>query len=157
MLSTVLGKMKKAPIIIKRYKEEHYSTFFNANTGFFARVEDAGFEEPFWSQHGPELLDISIANWCDKGCPLCYRKSNEAGHHMSVNDYEDVIRQAQALHVMQVALGGGNPNQHPDFCDILRLTRQYGIVPNYTTNGRGLTKQVLEATKAFCGAVAVSA
>jgi radical SAM protein with 4Fe4S-binding SPASM domain len=62
------------------------------------------------------------------------------------------------MHVLQVALGGGNPNQHPDFCEILRLTRErYGIVPSYTTNGRGLTDEVLKASREYCGAVAVSA
>ena len=150
--------MKKTPIVVKRFKEQHYSTFFNPNTGFFARVEEPGHEEPFWSWHGPELLDISITNWCDKGCALCYRKSDQLGQHMLLEDYETVIRQAQKMHVFQVALGGGNPNQHPDFCEILHLTREkYGIVPNYTTNGRGLTEAVLLATKKYCGAVAVSA
>ena len=68
------------------------------------------------------------------------------------------MRQAQLLHVFQVALGGGNPNQHPQFSEILRITRaKYGIVPNYTTNGRGLTEAVVEATGKYCGAVAVSA
>jgi radical SAM protein with 4Fe4S-binding SPASM domain len=77
---------------------------------------------------------------------------------MRLEDYETVMRQAKQMHVLQVALGGGNPNQHPDFCEILRLTREeYGIVPNYTTNGRGLTDDVLKATRAYCGAVAVSA
>jgi MoaA/NifB/PqqE/SkfB family radical SAM enzyme len=56
------------------------------------------------------------------------------------------------MHAFQVALGGGNPNQHPDFIEILRLTREdYGIVPNYTTNGRGLSDTVLEATRRYCG------
>lgn len=68
------------------------------------------------------------------------------------------MEQAHNMNVLQVALGGGNPNQHPDFCRMLHLTRKkYGIVPNYTTNGRGLTRSVLEATKEYCGAVAVSA
>lgn len=150
--------MKKSTLIIKHFKKQNYSTFFNPNTGFFARVEEPGHEEPFWSWHGPELLDISITNWCDKGCVLCYRKSDESGHHMSVENYEIVLQQARQMHVFQVALGGGNPNQHPDFCEMLRLTREkYKIVPNYTTNGRGLTENVLTATKKYCGAVAVSA
>jgi len=144
--------------IIKRFKDEHYSVFFNPNTGFFARVEEPNCPEPSWSLHGPELLDISITNWCDKGCALCYRKSDEGGHHMSLENYELVMKQAQKMHVFQVALGGGNPNQHPEFCKILSLTREkYGIVPNYTTNGRSLSEDVLIATKKYCGAVAVSA
>jgi radical SAM protein with 4Fe4S-binding SPASM domain len=150
--------MKKSSLVIRHHKDQHYSTFFNPNTGFFARVEEPGFEEPFWAFNGPELLDISITNWCDKGCALCYRKSDQSGNHMLVEDYEKVMQQAQRMKVMQVALGGGNPNQHPEFCEILKLTREkYGIVPNYTTNGRGLTDKVLQATKDFCGAVAVSA
>jgi radical SAM protein with 4Fe4S-binding SPASM domain len=41
---------------------------------------------------------------------------------------------------------------------MLEMARQrYGIVPNYTTNGRGLSPEVLRATSNCCGAVAVSA
>lgn len=149
---------KGASFVVRRYGDEHYSTIFNPNTGFFARVEDKGHPEPFWSEHGPELLDISITNWCDMGCPICYRSSDEHGEHMTLENYEVVMRQAKRMHVHQVALGGGNPNQHPQFPEILRLTREkYGIVPNYTTNGRGLDESVLEATSRYCGAVAISA
>jgi len=148
----------KAAFVVKRFSNEHYTAVFNPNSGFFARLEDAGHDEPFWAEHGPELLDIAITNWCDRGCSFCYRKSDESGSHISLEDYEEIVRQAQSLHVFQVALGGGNPNQHPQFVEILRLTRQtYGIVPNYTTNGRGLTPAVVEATAKYCGAVAVSA
>lgn len=150
--------MSKAAFIVKRFPSEHYTAVFNPNSGFFARVEDNGHDEPFWSEHGPELLDIAITNWCDKGCSFCYRKSDESGSHISLENYEEIIRQAQAMHVFQVALGGGNPNQHPHFPEILRLTREkYGIVPNYTTNGHGLTPPVIQATAKYCGAVAVSA
>ena len=34
---------------------------------------------------------------------------------MSIADFTAVIRQAKAMGVFQVALGGGNPNQHPQF------------------------------------------
>lgn len=149
---------RKASFIVKRFPGDHYTAVFGPNSGFFARIEDVGHDEPFWAEHGPELLDIAITNWCDRGCFFCYRKSDETGTHMSVADYEEVIRQAKEMHVFQVALGGGNPNQHPHFCDILRITREkYGIVPSYTTNGRGLTEKVLETTRRYCGAVAVSA
>jgi radical SAM protein with 4Fe4S-binding SPASM domain len=148
----------RAAFIVKRFAAENYTAIFNPNSGFFARIEDGGCDEPFWAEHGPELLDVAVTNWCDRGCAFCYRKSDESGSHISLSDYEEIIRQAQSIHVFQVALGGGNPNQHPQFPEILRLTREkYGIVPNYTTNGRGLTPLVIEATAKYCGAVAVSA
>jgi radical SAM protein with 4Fe4S-binding SPASM domain len=148
-----------SPMIqVKRYPSENYYTIFNPKTGFFARIEDDGFSEPVWSRHGPELIDISITNWCDRGCPACYRNSSPQGAHMLFSDFESIIRQAAQMGVLQVALGGGNPNQHPDFCRILELTRrQYGIVPSYSTNGRGLSPAIIDASAKFCGAVAVSA
>jgi len=77
---------------------------------------------------------------------------------MPFSDFENIIRQAAQMGVLQVALGGGNPNQHPDFCRLLELARrQYAVVPSYTTNGRGLTPAIIETSAKFCGAVAVSA
>jgi radical SAM protein with 4Fe4S-binding SPASM domain len=149
---------KSSALLVKHFRTDHYTAIFNPRSGFFARVEDDGQPEPFWAEHGPELLDISVTNWCDRGCTFCYRKSDTNGFHMSVCDFEEVLRQAAEMHVFQIALGGGNPNQHPQFAEMLRLARvKYGIVPNYTTNGRGLSDTVLDATARYCGAVAVSA
>ncbi|MCP4574679.1 MAG: radical SAM protein, partial [Deltaproteobacteria bacterium] len=103
-------------------------------------------------------LDISITSWCSRECKTCYRTAGRTGRHMAFPDYENVIRQAAQLGATQVALGGGNPNEHPDFVRMLELTRRdYGIVPNYTTNGCGLSSKVLRASAKHCGAVAVSA
>lgn len=154
MPTTTIGK---PALRVNHYKSLGYSTFFNARTGFFARVPEQGKAEPFWSPHGPELMDISITNWCDKGCVFCYKSSTKHGSHMALRDYKRVIDEAAEMGTFQVALGGGNPNQHPDFEEILDYTKMKGIVPNYTTNGRGLSDRILEATRRNCGAVAVSA
>jgi radical SAM protein with 4Fe4S-binding SPASM domain len=142
---------------VRRFKDLGYSTLFNPATGFFARIEDKGKPEPFWCPHGPELIDISITNWCDKGCESCYQHSSLNGNHISINNFKKVIDSASDMGVYQVALGGGNPNQHPQFIEILKYTYNKGIVPNYTTNGRGLSDAIIKASKEFCGVVAVSA
>lgn len=145
-------------LIHKNFPQQHYSTLFNPETGFFLRKEYPGFPTPFWSECGPELLDISITQWCDRNCSRCYRESSISGVHMSIQDYRTIMDQAKKLPVNQIALGGGNPNQHPDFSNILQITRcEYGIVPSYTTNGRGLTDEIIESSNKYCGAVAVSA
>lgn len=151
----MLGKNQNIKIYL--YPEEKYGLIFNTQNGFFVRKEFRNSDEPFMSKHGPELIDISITNWCDKGCNFCYKKSNKCGKHMSVETFEMILRQAKEMDVLQIALGGGNPNQHPDFCDMLRLARKgYDIIPSYTTNGRGLSDEVLEYTKKYCGSVAIS-
>lgn len=144
--------------VIHNHPREHYLTFFDRQTGFLARIEEKGFPEPYWSHSGPELMDISITNWCDGNCSICYKNSDTTGKHMNLTNYEEILEQAKEMKVLQVAIGGGNPNQHPDFVEMLRLTREkYGIVPSYTTNGRGLSLEILRGSKDFCGAVAVSA
>jgi radical SAM protein with 4Fe4S-binding SPASM domain len=144
-------------LVFKRFDTERYTLFFNQESGFFARVEDAGAPEPASSLHGPEILDVSITSYCQRGCSFCYKDASISGFSMSLADYEYVLSQAKECGVLQIALGGGNPNQHPNFCDILRMTRiDYDIVPSYTTNGDGLTKDILKASKEYCGAIAIS-
>lgn len=152
MLQTMAGDLN-----ITQHPEQHYRTLFNQKTGMFIRMEEKGYEEPFWSKDSPELLDISITNYCERGCGFCYRQSSRRGTHMAMDDLQRVVEQARDLGVLQIALGGGNPNQHPEFCEILRLIREYNIVPSYTTNGVGLTDEILRCTAENCGAMAVSA
>jgi len=132
-----------------------YKAIFNEKTGYTIRIGNNG-ENPFWKENGPELLDIAITNYCKKGCEFCYRGSNEKGIHMKLDLYERILNSAKKSGVFQIALGGGNPNQHPDFIEILRMTKEYGIVPSYTTNGQGMTEEIYEATKEYAGALAVS-
>lgn len=144
-------------LLLKRYDEQKYSVIFNQNTGFFARVEDNNSSEPIYSAHGPELLDVSITNYCERNCSFCYRASSKAGKEMFFVDYEYILKQAKDCGVLQIALGGGNPNQHSSFERILEATREkYNMVPSYTTNGDGLTEKIIAASKKYCGAVAIS-
>lgn len=136
------------------HRESKYWLLFDEKYGKQYRI---GFtDEPYFSCEGPELLDISITNYCEKKCSFCYRKSSEKGKHMPIKLYEKILKQASECGVLQIALGGGNPNQHPQFSEILCLTRKYGIVPTYTTNGYGMTEEIYMSTKKYCGAMAVS-
>jgi radical SAM protein with 4Fe4S-binding SPASM domain len=141
--------------ICRYYKESDFFIFFDQKNGTFIRYgrDDV---DPFYNVSGPELLDISITNFCQRGCEFCYRKSHKNGKFMPFEDYLLVMAQANKVGVTQVALGGGNPNQHPQFSKILQATRAHNIVPSYTTNGQGMTSEIYAATKDFCGALAVS-
>lgn len=144
-------------VVLIDKKKSHYYYYFNRSNGLSIRSEYKDFEEPFWSVEGPELLDVSITNYCERGCDFCYRESSIDGKHMSIHDFEIIMEYIKGANTYQIALGGGNPNQHPNFVEVLRLCREkYGIVPSYTTNGDGLTKEILMASKKYCGAVAIS-
>lgn len=107
----------------------------------------------------PEMADISVTNRCEEGCAYCYRDSRPDGRDLRLEEYALLLRQLRSRtfgNVFQVALGGGEPLLHPDFIRILEMTREAGVVPNYTTNGRHFTPEIIRATAEHCGAVAVS-
>jgi len=108
----------------------------------------------------PELADISISNRCSKGCSYCYKDSTPDGNVMSVEEYCQVLDSlCSPVHgtVFQVAIGGGEPLEHPDFYRIVDETVKRGIVLNFTTNGLKLTKETCETIKGKIGAMAISA
>lgn len=141
--------------MIRKYTDSNYVVLFDKSSGAFLRLGQSE-ESPFYNVKTPELLDISITNYCERGCSFCYRSSNINGKHMDIKEYTRLVKEAQQLGVLQIALGGGNPNQHPDFIDILRVTREHSIIPSYTTNGQGMSEEIYKVTKEYCGALAVS-
>ena len=65
-------------VLIRNYSESNYILYFDRESGMFVRISMSG-QEPFWNVNGPELVDISITNYCEKGCGFCYRASNPSG------------------------------------------------------------------------------
>ena len=108
----------------------------------------------------PELADISISNKCSKGCSFCYRDSTPNGKVMSLEEYCHVLDSLYSSEygtIFQVAIGGGEPLEHPNFIEIVDETVKRGIVPNFTTNGLLLTSEICAAIKGKVGAIAISA
>lgn len=144
--------------MIVRKHSDNYNFVGNFETGITFRWGKTMKENPK-SAPWPELADISISNHCSKQCSFCYRNSRPDGSFMSIKDYEfilDNLSDKKWGKVFQVALGGGEPTEHPDFIKILEITRKKGIIPNYTTNGEVVSNKIIEASKKFCGAVAIS-
>lgn len=153
------------PILLKRDEEKRYISAFNKESGSYFRTgildekmdKDTGID--VFSATMPELIDIGIMGRCKNAhlCTIgCYQGAKTQGRNMTLEDYKSIIDQVEG-HVFQVALGGaGSPDEHENFEEILRYTVEHNIVPNYTTSGIGVTKEIAELTKAFAGAVAVS-
>lgn len=138
---------------------------FNPNTGFYMRSgvydndgNDTGVD-PFMRCF-PSLIDIGIMQRCvcATKCNVdCYQKAiDRTGENMSVSDYKFIMEQCHKK-VLQVALGGaGDVDTHENFEEILKITRKYGIVPNFTTSGIAMTPEKAKICRKYCGAVAVS-
>ena len=143
--------------LIRRHSKE-YNFVANLKNGKTFRwgktLNDNPLKAPI-----PELVDISISNHCSKACSFCYRNSIADKSFMKIKDYEFILKSLNDEkwgNVFQVALGGGEPLEHPDFIDILKITKAYNIIPNFTTNGEKITKDIAVQIKHLIGAVAIS-
>jgi hypothetical protein len=89
----------------------------------------------------PELVDIKITDYCAFGCPFCYQGSTIQGKHATTENLFKIVAMLKKAKVLEVAIGGGEPTDHPDFPLFLGLLRDNGIVANFTTKSLGYVKR----------------
>jgi len=161
----VFGKIDGSTYLGKIDRKQRFVSVFHPSTGFYVRSgiydeshNDTG-EDPFMASF-PELIDVGIMQRCvcSKYCNVdCYQKAiDRTGDNMSLENYKKILKECEGK-VFQFALGGaGDVDTHENFEEVLRLTREYNIVPNFTTSGIAMTKEKAEICKKYCGAIAVS-
>ncbi len=114
-----------------------------------------GMYGPGFCSPSPEIIDISITNRCNMGCPYCYTNSKPRLKHGRTDLVSTILLGFDTV-PYQIALGGGEPTQHPDLPIILKEASELGTVPNFTTNGKSLSKEIIKATNDYCGGVAMT-
>lgn len=81
----------------------------------------------------PESVDMKITNRCYHGCVFCHENSTPDGEHA---DVDRIIKATRDLHSgVEIAIGGGNPLEHPEIEQILEMLSNCGLVCNITVNG----------------------
>lgn len=78
----------------------------------------------------PENIDLKITNYCDAGCLYCHEDSTKQGLHGNLN--VDFIETLQPF--TELAIGGGNPLDHPDLISFLEKLKHRNIIANLTIN-----------------------
>lgn len=151
----------------KKYK---FKFAFDTETGAYVRTgildkdgKDTGVDS-FMASY-PHLIDVGIMGHCIHGkTGLCVQAGIECYQsgltiqrpNMSVDNFRWIAQQSKGR-CNQFALGGrGDPDQHENFEEILKICRENNLVPNFTTSGYGMTKEIARLCKKYCGAVAVS-
>jgi hypothetical protein len=106
----------------------------------------------------PELVDLKITDYCNFGCEWCYQSSTKNGIHAPKERIFQIVDKLVELGTFEIALGGGEPTQHPDFLEIIQYIRDRGIVPNFTTFSLNWIKnaEFSSAVKLFAGGVGLS-
>lgn len=137
-----------------RWDPQGYITTFDPATG--DRLRFSNF--PVKYATSPELLDVKITDYCDKGCWFCYQDSSPDGAHASAEALYSIAYMMGELGIFEAALGGGEPTSHPKFDSILRNFKAEGVTPSFSTRSLAWLsdKKIVEAVTECAGAVAFS-
>lgn len=85
----------------------------------------------FFEADFPESMDIKITNKCDMGCVFCHENSTACGEHGKILD----VPFLENLHpYTELAIGGGNPLEHPDLKEFLIRCKELKLIPSMTVN-----------------------
>lgn len=104
----------------------------------------------------PLEIHFSVTNSCSLRCGHCYMDSGEkdAGE-LTAEDFRKAVDILADMGVFHLALGGGEALERSDFFELASYVRANGIVPNLTTNGYLITKEIARKCRIF-GQVNVS-
>ena len=144
---------------VKTFISDDYNYKFNMDSGYFERWGKTEDDDPQYSPYGPEIIDLELSSGqCRGNCPFCYKGNtpNLPIEYMSFETYKKLFKIINVPTLTQIAFGITDIDANPDFWDIIEFTANNDIIPNYTTNGIGITKDIADKTRLFCGAVAVS-
>jgi MoaA/NifB/PqqE/SkfB family radical SAM enzyme len=79
----------------------------------------------------PDSMDVKITNKCDMGCKFCHENSLPNGEHGDIMNAKFI---ETLLPYTELAIGGGNPLEHPDLIPFLEKCKKYKLIPNMTVN-----------------------
>jgi hypothetical protein len=141
-------------------QEDGWFTLFLKRDGFKTRISFAkGLTNTVnvVKAKAPELVDVKLTDFCSYGCAYCYQGSTTRGQHASLVFIKSLALALQEMGVFEVALGGGEPTEHPEFFKIVQQFRNEGIVPNFTTRSLDwLSRPYASELLKLVGAVAFS-
>ena len=131
---------------------------FNREDGTKLRYSLDRPEAEYTKANVPELVDLKITNYCDAGCKFCYQSSTIKGKHAPFETIKQHVDMLAEMGVFEIAIGGGEPTEHPQFLDILLYIHSKGIVPNFTTFSDKWLENVdmLDVVKLTVGGIGVS-
>jgi hypothetical protein len=137
--------------------EGPYMTVFDRHSGNKMRLS-TDEAPPYVKSKVPELVDLKITDYCAQGCNFCYQSSTTKGKHADTETIFKIIDTLADLGVFEIALGGGEPTDHPDFVRIIERISKRQMTPNFTTlSSRWLeNKFLIDAVRQCVGAIGVS-
>lgn len=110
-----------------RYQNGNYTVTIDTQNGTKIRENDLDF----FRADFPESMDIKICNKCDMGCPQCHENSTPDGKCGDIMSESFIDK----LHpYTELAIGGGNPLEHPSLVPFLEKCKRLSLIPSMTVH-----------------------
>lgn len=112
---------------IVSYQNGNYTVYIDTTNGTKIRENDLDF----FRADFPESMDIKITNRCNMNCAQCHENSTCDGKHGDILSESFIDR----LHpYTELAIGGGNPLEHPDLIPFLEKCKSLRLIPSMTVH-----------------------
>lgn len=112
---------------IVSYQNGNYRVYIDLDNGTKMRYNDLDTFEPEF----PESMDIKICNRCNMGCEMCHENSTKDGALGDIMNAKFI----DTLHpYTELAIGGGNPLEHPDLEAFLIKCKALNLIPSMTVH-----------------------
>lgn len=79
-------------------------------------------------------IHVEVTSRCNERCLHCYQP-RAVSRDMEMSLFRDLLGQLRKMGTASMTLSGGEPTLHPDFPQILRLTRESDMIINVLSNG----------------------
>jgi pyrroloquinoline quinone biosynthesis protein E len=109
-----------------------------------APATDAG-PDPALCARAPIGMLCELTHRCPLQCPYCSNpvELERVNTELTTAEWQDVMRQAASLGVLQIHLSGGEPTARKDLEEIVRVAAEVGLYTNLITAGVTLTRERL--------------
>lgn len=100
----------------------------------------------------PPIFAATIIDQCNLRCPTCLWLLQDPNkffnNYLSVDNFRTILEKYNAKTTGKVVfLGGGEPLLHPQFAELVDISRDYGLIPKISTNGILIEKHILALKK----------
>ena len=117
------------------YINGNYRVYLNLENGTKIRMNDLDNLTPSY----PESMDIKICNRCNMGCSYCHEDSTVDGE---LGDIMNAKFINTLLPYTELAIGGGNPLEHPDLVNFLIKCKSLKLVPSITVHQKHFLENI---------------
>lgn len=123
--------------------------YFERESGVQVRLRGPAYASE--RRRAPAFVQIGLTNRCNMACSFCFRDKSLASTwtHAELLDW---AKQLDALGVLELGFGQGEPLAFPDFPALVRtLARETSLALHFTTNGSRLDEPMIDALEPVYG------